>query len=1046
MLLVHLVVLYLCVRFENPDNIPSYDAGVKWTAKALQALAKWETRFPRGDTSIVAEAVFKLPSKGFKEQLPPTRLAVFELLDFLACTYSGVIQRDMGASSFVQGIVLVAEFEKDPRCLKVLFQTYQGISQDWTLNPESLKLMWDSFSRYFPITLKTTDTSVPTREELQQLLIGCFASSDGYAVHAFPYLFDGLDTSEDTLTNTVLETLRACVNAYTPKVVSQWCSKIWDALKFEVWDGTKDEYIERTLDVLQAIGEKLDNGDLNWDEPASPFAQYILTASTECSERLHDSKAQHVLGSGKILRAIASSSSFGFNLVIKSVLPKMLVIWDDLISKDKKTALLSVFSDILQARLDLRDGINIALSQGHNLERYSAKAEATLAVSLGAFQQSIVDDVLINAMMELGTGDAGVDTPYKVNAIKGLVVGARIPAFLSDYHRGTVILEFSKLAADRLQSAEIHQELIQALQQIAVEDVDRFRDLTLMTFLAQLPDRLSSSKAELANELNSAAFILESLIQIACTSTCKVELAGPSLHTETDVKFRVFEQLQEALLKKLHRVLSLPDQLQFANAILIAIYRGLYVFDELLSREKAGAKSHSSSLSETGPFTWIIKDLYETYVHQKSHQGGPLDGLPYVGLSITLDSESIVNDTFFNLLSKLTTLVLRSSQTTSANNPVFNAGREGSNQIWNLFCLDPTAESLNTTQQNLESGPAEKCLMNVLSMSLVAGLRRDEKDRMAIEAGNTAMSMIKNAISPQQCSPFVKVSILNFLQLLINKFGAAKEQIANDDRNLVQIMLDLAADSTSKGESELQRIYQTLAYFTAALLAAGGAAVKDLVSQMISGISNPMIGRKVAQSFRLLLARSEVMTEQNFCVIRKLRKQHLFFLATDRLIDMWRGSEHKEVQENCLIALAGIFAEMDLKVLEDNAEKIFPLILEGTNVSDDYTMYTHILLIRTVLIACPNIASTHLDSIINRMTDRTHNTYDSPSDASVKCRAAALEVLALLVGHLDRGALLRRKAKMMIELDVALDDCSRTVRSAAEHTKMRWFNLVEHEA
>jgi DNA repair/transcription protein MET18/MMS19 len=286
--------------------------------------------------------------------------------------------------------------------------------------------------------------------------------------------------------------------------------------------------------------------------------------------------------------------------------------------------------------------------------------------------------------------------------------------------------------------------------------------------------------------------------------------------------------------------------------------------------------------------------------------------------------------------------------------------------------------------------------------------------------------------------------MLHFLQLLINKFGATKEKIENEDRNLVSIMIELAASCVTKTEQvQVERIYQTLAYFTAACLAAGDRSDKDLIPQMLLGISNPIAGRKVAQSFRILLVPSQVMNENNFCVMRKLRKQRLYQLTVDHIIDSWRGTQSKDHKENYLIALAGIFAYMEPKILEDNAETIFPLVLEGTNVNDDHTMYTYIQLIRTLVITTPDVVSAHVDSIINRMTDRTHNTYDSPSDASVKCRAAALEVLALLVSHIERRELLRRKAKIMVELDVALDDCSRTVRSAAERTKMRWFNLVE---
>jgi DNA repair/transcription protein MET18/MMS19 len=194
------LVEYFCIRLENKDNIPNFRAGLQWTAKSLQALAKMTARFPRGDASAVAKAIFPLASS-FRDQLPATRLAVLNLLGFLGETYSTPLLRDIGAHTFVEGLVSMAEFEKDPYCLKFLFQQYQKISENWALKSESYKSMWDSFSRYYPITLKTTDKSVPSRDELQLLLIGCFASNNGYAAHALPFLLDALDMSEDTLTS-----------------------------------------------------------------------------------------------------------------------------------------------------------------------------------------------------------------------------------------------------------------------------------------------------------------------------------------------------------------------------------------------------------------------------------------------------------------------------------------------------------------------------------------------------------------------------------------------------------------------------------------------------------------------------------------------------------------------------------------------------------------------------------------------------------------------------------------------------------------------------
>ena len=324
-----------------------------------------------------------------------------------------------------------------------------------------------------------------------------------------------------------------------------------------------------------------------------------------------------------------------------------------------------------------------------------------------------------------------------------------------------------------------------------------------------------------------------------------------------------------------------------------------------------------------------------------------------------------------------------------------------------------------------------------------------EKERLKIRIGDAAVAMIKNAtsVANNECSPYARVSMLHFLQLLINKFGAAKEKLKNEDSTVLQFITQLAESCPTKtDELELERIYQTLAYFTAASLAAMDRSDKPLIEHMILGITNTLVGRKVAQSFRILLAPSQVMNEQNFCILRKIRKQRLYQFTVDRIISMWRESKEKGVKENCLIALAGIFAYMESSILEENAATIFPIVLEGTNVqNDDFTKLAYIQLIRSLIPTSSSVVESHLDSVISRMTAQTNNADRSASDASPSCRAAALDVLALLVMHVGKRDLLKRKAKIMVELDIASNDRSRIVRQSAERCKMRWFNLLENE-
>ena len=65
--------------------------------------------------------------------------------------------------------------------------------------------------------------------------------------------------------------------------------------------------------------------------------------------------------------------------------------------------------------------------------------------------------------------------------------------------------------------------------------------------------------------------------------------------------------------------------------------------------------------------------------------------------------------------------------------------------------------------------------------------------------------MIKNATSTKtKCSQFTRISMLHFMQLLVNKFGAAMEKVG--DRALVQVMVDLIKEGeANSNEAEIER-------------------------------------------------------------------------------------------------------------------------------------------------------------------------------------------------------------------------------------------------
>lgn len=237
-------------------------------ATSLHILSEWRCFVP-GDAGLVAQAVFGLASGSvFKDQKLATRIKLFELIDLLLKKYQTAVIRDVTVTPLVSGVVAMAELEKHPSCLAILFPLYRHISNKWGLDDSDYDAMWESFVRYFPVTLggAPQDPAVPTKELIKQLLLECIVSNESYAKGAIPRFIDMLDTNTDLSANVkvrklfccnvsssncyqieVLSTLTACIRSYPASTTAEWSSKVWDALKFEVWNGENEDFIEGAL-------------------------------------------------------------------------------------------------------------------------------------------------------------------------------------------------------------------------------------------------------------------------------------------------------------------------------------------------------------------------------------------------------------------------------------------------------------------------------------------------------------------------------------------------------------------------------------------------------------------------------------------------------------------------------------------------------------------------------------------------------------------------------------------------------------------------------
>lgn len=521
--------------------------------------------------------------------------------------------------------------------------------------------------------------------------------------------------------------MSACMAAYSISEVLEWAPKIWDSLKFEIWNGENEEFIRGALDVIHTMTRSLSLPALDWNDTESPSAKAILTILAECNSRLIDSRQRYMQKTGSILSSIASASPYAFSWVAKKFLPVMFTVWQGCTTEEDKTGLLSLLNSILQSRSLVGEQLDVVLQREQNTslgERHlstpAAQTKSLLAVSLVDYQRNLIDDIYFSAMTE-NISNSPEGTQFRAVTIKGLVLLMSIPNLLSDFEKGTIIESLNSILLHPDQSDTISREAVLALQHMSSNDPASFATITLANFMSKLPKSLSTDKTQLKLQLDSVIYLLDSLARIACTATCTT--AGHSATTDSDPKDRVFVAFQKALILKLTNILEQDGQLPYANIVLGAIFQGLIWYDDVLD---LGLKSDSLKSSGQNlwphPYAWIVLELCKNVIKIKQAESTN----PYIGLGFATNDEQTV-DKFVSLTGDIATLALRSSQTTVENNFLNNADADGPNscnQVWSLFS-ENAPRSIETTQQDLIEGPAEKCLANVLSMSLVAGVRRE---------------------------------------------------------------------------------------------------------------------------------------------------------------------------------------------------------------------------------------------------------------------------------------------------------------------------------
>jgi DNA repair/transcription protein MET18/MMS19 len=169
--------------------------GVLEATMALEKLAS-EPRCKAAQRVSIFEGIARL-GDDFNMQTIPTRLQVYGVLLFLL--QNSVLQPRLQDKlnddpTIIPDLLNVFHLEKEPRALLLCYQIQRELVRGFLLHENALKEIFESFSSFFPISLRRAPSAGDvTVEELKLSLRDCFAASGKLAPQTFPFLLDKLD-------------------------------------------------------------------------------------------------------------------------------------------------------------------------------------------------------------------------------------------------------------------------------------------------------------------------------------------------------------------------------------------------------------------------------------------------------------------------------------------------------------------------------------------------------------------------------------------------------------------------------------------------------------------------------------------------------------------------------------------------------------------------------------------------------------------------------------------------------------------------------------
>ncbi|KAI9746131.1 MAG: hypothetical protein M1818_000812 [Claussenomyces sp. TS43310] len=1038
---VTLLIKFLTSRLEIPNV-----AGVRETAHGLRILSKM-TRFKSTEAMAIMEVTFR-NAFDFASQVASTRLEVYRLIDEFITNHRQAL-RTM-SSTFVNGLVSLSARETDPRNLMICFSILRIILVEFEYDERQTTSLWDSVSRYFPITFrpKPNDPIGITADDLKIRLRSCISASSAFAPLAFPFLIQKLD--DQTIANVkkdVMRTMTACATLYDPSTVALWSFQIWEALKYEVLNATDDDLAWEALETLQAVVSRLSFQLTLQTLEDTPLDRYVTLIVTDCNGNLREPQQRYAKQSGQILAKIAASSPLAFHLIIKGVLPPLQTIYQDVNALAKKRDLLEVVNGLLDARLGLsqKHGLGDSRSFAANDDIEGVSPQETL--TSGGLHQ--FRDPLLEMFTIALTNTVSQEVSLRIVALQGLLKLALVPEYLTIPEIGHVVQNLNRLVIDQKRpDDQLRSPAIEALQQIASTHPQTVGDITFPALLGTLPDTLPDADNEVPLS------ILEAFGKIASGGV-------------------LFETFSRRLLNRLDAAIYGSSNLHYAKTILIGLLYGIQQRE--LFKSRRASHDSSSGASNAGDhdielYRRLVETLYRKVTMLDVASQGDNGVIEYIGLRpLHTDGGLYPDDDMLELIGRIAMLAIRSMSPKeqlwvvpqvfklfTAIGPQRGTDPKTSGKVKVDDCEDILFLK-GVAKQHAEDVEVPKAMpahmsVSILSMYLLAGLHKEHE--LPFSPRETCLANAACLIHFSSTSVTARHAMQNYVALLVNKHNATVPGTSSPEQMMPQEYIistisNILEDDKPAKSVQLQNKLQLIFTFTMAANLKGDRITSRLLDSLIQSLEHPDLGSRFASHFERLLAPSLIITESNHALIRRLNKQRLFSTCVPRIVQLFKTSANAKIKSNCLVALAGILKHIPSDIVLPHIESLLPLLLQTLKLKElgrdgNSVKSASIEVLRIAINQSSSAAEEHIQSVISALTKTWFNSLEKPSTSSADLRANALQCMAAIPRPLRDIITLPYKVSVLRDLEEgAVGDPKRRVRTEAVDCRAAWSNLAE---